>query len=225
MKEVFEKPEDMSEYLFRIVDNGGSSADRYTVAFSDGSYLSLSASPSHPQGVSMSGEGIDPMTLEEWVEEGEAVDLALGDLPPNLVDHILFRNNEGMEDFMEALEKERQSIIGKVENYKPVIISPTRDAAEANEGDTNTAGKGIYLDGDKFMVKMEGGPDDRGPYDTAREVILATLPDQYSLSGPEYHSSVDLFRMTPDPAVLEAVAALEARRDAEWKAEMERRYP
>jgi len=214
MKRVFEKPEDMSEYLFRIVDNGGSSADRYTVVFSDGSYLGMSGSPTSPQGVSMAGEDIDPQVLEEWVENGEAVDLALGDLPKHLVDHILYRNNEGLEDFLEA-----------VENKAPHAVSADRDSAEANEGIYDTLGKGIYLVGDQYMVKMEGGPDDRGPFDTAREAILATMPDQYSLSGPEYHPGLDVMRMTPDPEVLEAVAKLEARRNDEWKAEMDRRYP
>ena len=214
MKRVFEKPEDMSEYLFRIVDNGGSSADRYTVVFCDGSYLAMSGSPTSPQGVSMAGEDIDPQVLQDWVENGEAVDLALGDLPKHLVDHILFRNNEGIEDFLEA-----------VENKAPHAVAANREAAEANEGGSDTLGKGIYLHGDKFMVKMDGGPDDRGPFDTAREAILATMPDQYSLSGPEYHPGLDVMRMTPDPEVLEAVAKLEARRNDEWKAEMDRRYP
>lgn len=213
MADVFEKPEDLSDYLFRIVDNGGSSADRYTVVFSDGSYLGMSGSPSHPQGVSMCGEGIDPQVIEDWVEKGEAVDLALGDLPKHLVDHILFRNNEGLEDFLLA-----------VENKEPHAVSKNRDDAEANEGGYDTLGKGIYLIGEQYMVKMDGGPDDRGPFDTAREAILNTMPDDYGFSGPEYHSSVDVMRMTPDPAVTEAVKALEARRDQEWQAEMERRY-
>ncbi len=213
MADVFEKPEDLSDYLFRIVDNGGSSADRYTVVFGDGSYLSMSSSPTHPQGVSMCGENIDPQVVEEWVDEGSAIDLALGDLPPHLVQHILDRNNQGLEDFLEAVEQKL-----------PHAVSTNRDAAEANEGGYDTLGKGIYLKDDKYMVKMEGGPDDRGPFDTAREAILNTMPDDYSLSGPEHHSSVDVMRMTPDPAVIEAVKALEARRDQEWRDEMDRRY-
>jgi hypothetical protein len=212
MADVFEKPEDLSDYLFRIVDNGGSTADRYTVVFCDGSYLGMSSSPTHPQGVSMWGEDIDPQVLEDWVEEGSAIDLALGDLPKHLVDHILFRNNEGLEDFLEAVEQKL-----------PQAVSSTRDAATANEGGYDTLGKGIYLEDGKYMVKMDGGPDDRGPFDTAREAILNTMPDQYSLAGPEYHSSVDdLMRMTPDPVVLASVKALEERRDREWREELDR---
>jgi len=209
MKKVFESPSDMSEYLFRIVDNGGSSADRYTVVFSDGSYLALSGSPSSAHGVSLSGEDIDPQTLQDWVEEGKAVDLALGDLPPGLVQHILYRNNEGLEDFLESVEKR-----------EPHNVAPNREAAEVNEGVHDSLGKGIYWTEEGYRIRLDGDPeDDRGPYETAREAVLGSLPDQYSMSGPEYHSTVDLMRMEPDPDVLKAVAELEEKRDAEWEKE------
>lgn len=225
VKKVFEKPEDMSEYLFRITDNGGQTADRYTVVFADGTYLGMSSRPSHPQGVSMAGESIDPQVLADWVENGEAVDVALGDLPQHLVDHILFRNNEGLEDFLTIVERDRENILAKTEGYTPTYVAVDRESAEENEGGYDSLGKGIYLAGDKFMVKMEGGPDDRGPYDTAREVILATLPTDYDLCGPEYHPEIDVMRLTPDPEVLAAVKALEERREAEYKAEIDRRWP
>jgi hypothetical protein len=226
MTNVFEKPEDLSEYLFRIVDNGGSTADRYTVVFSDGSYLGMSSNPTHPQGVSMAGESIDPQVLSDWIEEGEAVDLALGDLPPKLIEHIMFRNNEGLEDFVENVERDRAAaILNDGNDFVPTVIALTRDKAEENDGCYDCLGKGIYLSGDKFMVKLDGNPeDDRGPYETAREVVLATLPDQYSFSGPEYHSTVEVMRLTPDPEVQAAVKTLEARREAEWKAEIDKRY-
>ncbi|NTF17213.1 hypothetical protein G6L37_02055 [Agrobacterium rubi] len=214
MKKVFENPEDMSEYLFRIIDNCGSTADRYTVVFCDGSYINMSGSPTNPQGVSMADEDIDPQFLSEQVENGDAVDLALGDLPKHIVDHILFRNNEGLEDFLEAVEKK-----------EPHAVAASRDAAEANEGGHDTLGKGIYMSGEDYMVKMEGGPDDRGPFTTAREAILATMPDDYGFCGSEYHPEVNVMRMTPDPDVLDAIAKLEAKRDAEWTADMNRRYP
>ena len=40
---LFETGADLGEYLFRITDNGGETADRYTVIFSDGDYLTMSA--------------------------------------------------------------------------------------------------------------------------------------------------------------------------------------
>jgi len=206
MSVVFESPSDLSEYLFRIVDNGGSSADRYTVAFSDGSYLALSGSPTHPQGVSISGEGLDPAVMQEWVENGEAVDLALGDLPPHIVRHILHRNNEGFADFLEA-----------VEAGDPRAVAPRREDAGVNEGTHDSLGKGIYSTPGGYRVRLDGHPDDdRGPFATAREAVLASLPDQYGLSGPEYHSTMDLMRMEPSQEVKDRIAELEARRDAEW---------
>jgi hypothetical protein len=72
------------------------------------------------------------------------------------------------------------------------------------------------------MVKMDGGPDDIGPYDTARDVILATVPDHDALSGDDDQSPLNLLRMTPDEDVTAAVKALEARRDEEWEAERKR---
>lgn len=214
MADVFEKPEDLSDYLFRIVDNGGSSADRYTVVFSDGSYLSMSADPESAHGVSICDEFIDPQVVSDWVENGEALDLALGDLAPHLVQHIIDRNNDGLADFLAAVERR-----------DAYAVSLTREGAEANEGGYDTLGKGIYLLDDKLMVKMDGGPDDRGPFGTAREALLATMPDESSLAGPECQSTLNVMRTTPDADVLAAVRVLEARRKAEWEAEMADRNP
>lgn len=208
MPVVFESPSDLSEYLFRITDNGGSSADRYTVAFSDGSYFALSGSPTHPQGVSLSGEGLDPATLQEEVESGEAIDLAIGDLPPHIVQHILYRNNEGFADFL-----------ADVEAGKPHAVAPDRATASVNEGTRDSLGKGIYAAADGLRIRLDGPPDDdRGPFATAREAVLASLPDQYGFAGPEYHSTADdLMRLEPSQEVKERIAELEAKRDAEYE--------
>lgn len=208
MAVVFEKPSDMSEYLFRIVDNGGHTADRYTVLFSDGSDLSLSSYPTHPQGISMCGEGVDPATLAEWVEEGNYVDLALGDLPPEIAEHIMDRNNEGLRDFLASVEAK-----------EPHAVAPSREKAKENDGTYQSLGVGIYDSPEGYRIRLDGeAEDDRGPYATAREVIIASLPDHYALAGPEYHSTTDVLRTEPDEAVKAKVAELEARRDAEWKA-------
>lgn len=206
MPNVFLSPSDLSEYLFRIVDNGGASADRYTVAFSDGSYLAMSAAPTHPQGVSMCGEGLDPQILEEWVSSGEAVDLALGDLPRHLVQHILDRNNQGLSDFLADVEMKR-----------PHAVAPSRKTAEQNDGTQTCLGKGIYFTDNAFFVRLDGDPsDDRGPFETAREAVLASLPEQYSLAGPEYQSTIDdLMRLAPSEEVAKQIAELEAKCDSE----------
>ena len=212
MKCVFEKPEDLSYYLFRITDNCGRTADRYTVVFSDGSFLHMSKNPTSPQGVSMCGEGIDPQVLNEWIEQGESVDLALGDLPEHLIKHIMFRNNQGLEDFLEAVEAKDASVVAK-----------RRSAAEVNYGVVEKPGDlcaGIYVRGGKYWVRLDGDPsEDRGPYDTAREVILASLPDQYSLAGPEFHSTEDVMRLDPSSDISDSVAQLEAKVDEAWEAE------
>lgn len=209
MKRLFENPKDLDDYLFRITDNGGSSADRYTVAFSDGSYLGLSSYPSHPQGISISGEALDPEVMTDWVESGQAVDLALGDLPQPLINHILYRNNEGFGDFLE-----------RVEAKDPAAVAANRDAAEVNDGLHTSSGEGIYWTEDAYHVRLDGPPDDdRGPFIAARQAVLASLPDRYGLAGPEHHSTVDVMRLAPDEGVLAQVVALEAKREAEWRNE------
>lgn len=207
MTNLFETPKDLGEYLFRITDNGGRSADRYTVAFSDGSYLALSGSPTHPLGVSQSGEDIDVAGWAERVENGEEIDLALGDLPEHIVSHILYRNNEGFRDFLEA-----------VETCVPSAVADTREAAQENEGLGSSLGVGIYKSDKGYMVKKNAPESDFGPYVTAREAVLATLPDHYSCSGPEYHSTVDVTSLEPTEGVKEKIAALEAAVDSELKA-------
>ncbi len=208
MIRLFLSTADLGGYLFRITDNGGATADRYTVIFSDGDYLGLSGSPSHPQGFSQWGESIDVANVAERVEEGEEVDLSWGCLPEQVRGHILSRLNEGWADYLATLEA------GKV----PV----SREAAEVNEGIHSSGGVGIYRHEDgKLWVRLDGSEqaDDRGPYDTAREALLATLPDHYSLAGPEYHSTCvndGPQTETAHPEIMAAVAALEARvEDAE----------
>ncbi len=49
----------------RAYDNGGRTADRYSVTMPDGDVLSMSSSPSHPQGVcTYLGEGTEPDGVE-----------------------------------------------------------------------------------------------------------------------------------------------------------------
>ena len=89
-----------SGYIFRITDNGGATLDRITVIFCDGDHLSLSETGA---GVSMWGEGIDVAGWNDRVEAGTEVDLAIGDLRPELQDHILRRVNEAWQDYLDAL--------------------------------------------------------------------------------------------------------------------------
>jgi hypothetical protein len=62
------------------------------------------------------------------------------------------------------------------------------------------------------MVKLDSDPsDDRGPYKTAREAVLASLPDWWGLSGAEYNTSVDIMRAITDKDVERRVTELEAK--------------
>lgn len=203
MTKLFDSPAELGEYVFRITDNCGRSYDRYTVTFSDGDYYALNQHPTHPLGFSQSGEGINPAVQAQWVEEGDSIDLALGDLPEGLAQHVVSRLNHATQDFLDAVEAK-----------DPKWVAKSRDEATVHEGISTSFGDGIYLSGDAYMIRLDGYPeDDLGPYDNARDAVRATLPDHYAMSGPEYHSTVDVTRLDPDPEVLAKVAALEAEID------------
>lgn len=186
---LFKSVKELAEsgYLFRITDNGGETLDRYTVIFCDGDYLSLSETGA---GVSLWGEGIDPADWHERVESGDEVDLALGDLWSGLQQHILRRVNEAWRDYL-------NDVMNRVQN----AVAKSRETADVNDGIHTSAGVGIYSTGDGFCIRLDGdnGADDLGPYMTAEAALRATLPDDYALSGPEYHSTVNVncLKQTP----------------------------
>ena len=188
-----------SGYIFRITDNGGASLDRITVIFCDGDHLSLSETGA---GVSMWGEGIDVADWNDRVEAGTEVDLAIGDLRPELQDHILRRVNEAWQDYLDSLNRLYNS-----------ALAQTREKAEVTEGTHDSGGKGIYAAGSAFCVRLDGdyASDDRGPFQTARQALAATLPDDYSLSGREYHSSLDVSRLKPTAGVKAKLRRLEKK--------------
>lgn len=187
-----------SGYIFRITDNGGATLDRYTVLFCDGDYLSLSENGA---GVSMWNEGDIVQHLQEAVEDGTQLDCQLGDLSPELRDHILWRVNQAWQDALESIEK--RALV----NY----VAPSREQSEVNEGTHDSAGKGIYSAGAGFCIRMDSddAADDRGPYMTPAEALAATLPDDYSLSGPEYHSTANPGSLKRTPGYRAALKRLE----------------
>lgn len=199
-----------SGYVFRIQDNGGATADRYTVVTSDGDYLSLSAYPTHPQGISQSGEDIDLQGLQAGHEEGREIDMSLGDLPSHVADHVLYRINQSLSDYLQA-----------VDQGLPHAVAPSRKIATPNEGLSSSGGDGIYRIAEGFMVRRDSDMDqDFGPYESPRVALIATLPSDYSLSGPEYQSSVTVSRLEASPEVAAAIATLEA--EVEMASQMER---
>lgn len=67
-------PQGLPKYV-RVYDNGGESADRYTVVFTgryrhktlgECTYLAMSGSPYHPQGVGLHGSSGDTPDTNEW---------------------------------------------------------------------------------------------------------------------------------------------------------------
>jgi hypothetical protein len=188
-----------SGYLFRIVDNGGATFDRITVIFSDGDYLGLSQTG---RGFSQWGDRIDLQGTAERVESGEEVDLAFGDLEPDLRRHIIGRVNEAWRDMLEA-----------VAAFEESAVAVTREKAVENEGTWDCAGNGIYAAGEAYCVRLDGynAHDDRGPFYTAGAALAATLPDEYSLAGPEYQSTVDVSSLKRTKGTAARLRALEKR--------------
>ncbi|UUV43255.1 hypothetical protein RCCWILLIS_83 [Rhodobacter phage RcCWillis] len=184
-----------SGYVFRITDNGGETLDRITVLFCDGDYLALSETGA---GISMWGGSdgrSDPVgAMQERVEDGTEIDLSLGDLTPALQAHILYRVNEAWRDALAGIEAR-----------DPAHVARSREAAQVNDGTHTCGGIGIYSAGEAYCIRLDtawnDAADDRGPFKTAAEALRATLPDDYGLAGPEFHSSVDVNSLKRSPSI------------------------
>jgi len=171
-----------SGYIFRITDNGGASYDRFTIITSDGDYWGSSTGPSHPQGFFQSGEGIDVQGVAERVEEGKERDLRWIDLPEAVQRAVFNSINHGYEDYVA---------------YRGGNVPDAREDAEPFDNAYRLSeyiGTGIYRKGSEFWIRVyKDYPDeDRGPYETLMDAIRNTLPTDYDLAGPEYHSTVEI---------------------------------
>ena len=200
IESFFRSPSDLEKILFRIVDNGRATIDRYTVIFNDGNYLNLSEDPWSPGGVSMSGNDIDVMAIAKDVEDEKRIDLALGDLNPRIVEHIIARLNEEFNEI-----------------YNDVLSDLPEDIfdADINDGTYQSTGKGIYKAAGDYYIRSDNNADEPseegadGPFDSLREAILATIPDSYSLAGEEYHPNIDVCDMESNSQRLKSVHSLE----------------
>jgi hypothetical protein len=79
-----------------ILDNNGRTFDRYSVYFTDGTFLSLSSNCNSPQGFSQFGEwseipSTDNSNQDDVVEEKE---ISFSDLPISVQQHIKQRMKE-----------------------------------------------------------------------------------------------------------------------------------
>lgn len=193
---LFDGLADLGEHLLRITDNGGATADRYTVYFADGSCLAMSENPSSPGGISEWLEGVSPEVAHDAVESGQEVDLAVGDLPPGIAMHVLARLNAVYAGWVERIEN---SAVG----------AKQRESALENEGTADCFATGIYKTGDGYFIRRSGEDSDLGPYGSARQVLLASLPGRHTYCGPEYFSTVgDVNRLAPSDEVAAAVERL-----------------
>jgi hypothetical protein len=166
-----------SGYLFRIVDSGPDTVDRVTVLFSDGDALGCDriGGRAFSQWVGQ----IDPATLESWVETGEAVDLSSDDLSDEEKAHILQRVNEGWRDYLE-----------RVAARDTVAVARCQDDSVVNDGTWQDAGNGLFVGDDgNLWIWVESEPHEaRGPFTCPAEALQNTLPNEWGLTGPEYHS-------------------------------------
>jgi hypothetical protein len=186
---LFETLEDLKPFVFRIVDNGGESADRFTVVTTDGDYFAMSSDPFHPQGVGMTGEGYDPTGGHSRVDDGVERDIRWIDLPADCQRCVWGCLNRGFSDWLEG------------------FVPPATRAEATNNGTAmrlaERAGEGVYGVPGEYRVKTENGdedPDgDRGPYETVREAVLASLPEQHDLSGGEFHTTIDMWDVKDGP--------------------------
>lgn len=199
---LFESLDDLKPFIFRITDNGGESADRFTVTTCDGDYYAMSAAPFHPQGVGMTGEGIDVQYQADGVEAGTLHDLRWVDLPADCQRCVMDGLNRGFADYLESAP-----------------VAADRNAALDFQGwsdwtyaSRNAIGTGktvtpIYKAADRFWVRRDDlcpdyGGDGDPDFPTFRDALLYTLPDDYDLAGPEYHTTADLWDETGGPAPL-----------------------
>lgn len=77
-----------------VYDNGGATADRYTVYYDDGTYVGMSADPFHPQGFGQHGEGSGPAPEDAEQQAGKPI--AFSALPPDC-QKLVMQDLEGGE--------------------------------------------------------------------------------------------------------------------------------
>ncbi len=191
---LFTTLDDLKPFIFRITDNGGESADRYTVITCDGDYYAMSSAPFHPQGVGMSGEGIDVQDVANNVEAGVERDLRWIDLPADCQRCVMDGLNQGFADYIESAPAATwRGDAMNFEGWRDYEYTSRRNR-EKEDGPTEC----VYEFGDFFMVRREDD-DDYGPFDTFAEAFRSILPVDYDLSGPEYHTTVDMWNTDGGP--------------------------
>ena len=180
-----------SGFLFRITDNGGETYDRITVTFCDGDYIlcTLGSICAH-------GESGDVQVDSDAVEAGTARDLRWIDLEPGLRRRIVADLNEGFRDWLEAAPAAANRDAAR--NWQGLWREAFYSESESETIYTAPDGKFYIRDDDRCPPYGDEG--DPGPFESFRDAVRYMLPQDYDLSGPEYHSTVDLADETGGPA-------------------------
>lgn len=213
MADLFQTPADLARYVYLITDDGGRSGTRYTMIFTDGTYLEMSGSPDHPKGVCRRGHQMASWVftkIHNEVLDNKVVSLALGDLPKNVIAYVQEFQNRSYEGFLSSVMEKDTSVVGA-----------DRKEATLHKGTPDSLGEGIYVENGKYKIKC-GHQDDLGPFDTAREVILASIPSGWAYDKKTVENSYrrGITRLEPDDSVRAAVKKLETRYDKAWEKEV-----
>ncbi len=192
-----------SGFIFRITDNGGESADRFSVYTCDGDYFAMSETPFHPQGVGMTGEGFDPQVPADHVEAGTERDLRWIDLPADCQRCVFDGLNRGFADYIESASAAASR--GEARKWEGMWKDP-------HEGYRNGAWQSrtpIYCDGDGFNIRDDdaGYPNastatDPGPFATFADAVRYMLPQDHDIAGEEYQGTRDIWNEVGGPAPL-----------------------
>jgi len=188
--DLFETLDELKPFIFRIVDNGGETYDRFTIVTCDGDGILATGGGS----ICTTVEGVDVQRIADEIESGESRELRWIDLPADLQRRLLGYINSGFADWLGD-------------------FTPARTRAEVKDNGTGYTladrfGEGVYGELGAYYIRRETypddgkGSDDLGPYATVREAVLDTVPADYDLSGPEYHAEVDLWDTEGGPAEL-----------------------
>ncbi len=172
-----------SEYVFHVTDNGGSTADRYTIVLCDGDHYGSSANPPHPQGFFQSGGWVSLEGVQERVESGQEKYITFAELPEQVQQAVVNALNYAFED----------TIAAELSAASPALAHP-------HDGIMQDAGTAIYKAHGQWYVKLEQGNNDAGPFDEYRWAFAYTLPDKFQLAGDEYFPEVEPFPLAPQPA-------------------------
>lgn len=187
--DLFPTDADLLPFIFRITDNGGETYDRITVALCDGDALLCSTGT-----ICAHYEDLDPQVSAERVESGNERDLRWIDLDEGLRRRIRADLNYGYSDWLDS--------------FTPPVDRNRAQTSGTASRLQERVGEGVYGVPGEYFIRREDaygepvGQDDLGPYQTLVEAVRNTLPEDYDLSGPEYHSTVRIDDVEGGPAPL-----------------------